>query len=556
MSYFQQYSTRLLAGFFLATSAFACHNYYKVAGKSALNNQQKSATVDSLNGQSKYFVLRNGDQSFHIRNLLISEDKKNLSFQLDSLQVSHQLHLNNGRKGRQMFKLNNELDAGVIREVHFYISPDSSIARLQSYTIPLEKIQKIEILEKDKRRTTNSYVIGAIGYTLGAAVLVGIIVAATKSSCPFVSAYDGNEFTLQGEIYGGAIYPQLARHDYIPLRMVARSGGTLQLKISNELQEKQFTDIAELWVISHPKNVRVFSDEKGNLFSISQAETPLSARLNQHTDVTKSLLQANDNDILHMDDTTAVQAKNEIALAFKKPADAVAGRLVLTLKNSYFLDLLYSELAKGFGSYYDNYLRQQKSKPAGELIKWTREQQIPLDVSVRINHEWKRISDISTIGPLASRTIVVPLELEPGTAVAEVKLSSGFMFWEIDYAAMDYSGGNEFSLKKLQPQVATDEAGNDVLPSLLKDDLQYLAQPNIGNTATISYQYIPTTTSAETETFILHTKGYYEHIRNFKNKPDIGFLQQFKKPNAFPLFGMELYKKMQKEQLQTLAKAE
>ena len=37
------------------------------------------------------------------------------------------------------------------------------------------------------------------------------------------------------------------------------------------------------------------------------------------------------------------------------------------------------------------------------------------------------------------------------------------------------------------------------------------------------------------------------------NKPDVNFLGQFRKPNAFPVFGMQLYKKVKNESLQSLA---
>lgn len=60
----------------------------------------------------------------------------------------------------------------------------------------------------------------------------------TAISRPFVSANNGNGLILQGEIYGGAIYPQLARIDYLPLQMAPLSDGTLQVRISNDLKAK------------------------------------------------------------------------------------------------------------------------------------------------------------------------------------------------------------------------------------------------------------------------------------------------------------------------------
>ncbi len=533
----------------------ACHNYYKASPIPIDILTERAATVDSLRLTERYFILRNGSESFYMKNAILNADQKTMDCILDTLPFYHHLHLVNGRNGKMKYRKDNNMDLQVLNEVHFYIQPDNAAAP-GHYKLQLDKIQKIEVIEKDKKRTTNSYVIGALGYTIGALAIVTIIIAATKSSCPFVSAYTGDQFALQGEIYGGAIYPQLARHDYMPLKMKPLTDGSLQVKISNELHEHQYTDMAELWVITHDKNSKVLADESGNLYTISAPLSPIYARLNEKKDVTASVLKAGDNTLLYMDDTTAANATNEVVMKFNKPVAAKKGKLMLSLKNSYFLDLLYGELAKGFGNYYGTYIKQQQQKPVAELLKWTKEQQIPLEVSVKTNSGWKKINDVTTIGPLATRNIVIPIELPETTEpFTEIKLSSGFMFWEIDYAALDYSAENTFIVQKITPTKATDELGKNILPDLQNEDAVYLAQPDIGNIATLVYNANPLTDDLKTRTYILHSKGYYEHVRDFKNKPDIIFLNQFKKPNAFPKFGMQFYKKMTVENMKALAKS-
>ena len=555
MAQLQKSTQRFIIILLLVNVIAGCHNFYKATKSNADNNVTKAAVVDSLKQQTRYFVLRNGNQSFYMKNVSLNADKKTMDCILDTLSPDHQLHLVSGRGGRMRYNKGRDEDKGVINEVHIYILADNTTT-FGNYTLQLDKVQKIEIIEKDKAKTTSSYVLGAIGYTLGAVALMAIIVAATKSSCPFVSAYDGKNFSLQGEIYGGAIYPQLARHDYMPLKMAPLADGTLQLKISNELKEHQFTDMAELWVVTHDKGSKVFADEKGNLFSISAPQTSVSAILNERKDVTASLMQAGDNVMLYMDDTAVINATNEVVLQFNKPPTATKAKLLLTLKNSYFLDLLYGELAKGFGKYYSTYIKQQRSKPAAELLKWVQEQRIPLQVSVKTNNGWKNVTDITTIGPVATRNMTLPIELpqttEPFTAI---KLSSGFMFWEIDYAAIDYSEDIPFAIQKITASTATDETGKNVLPDLLNEDGIYLSQPDIGNVATIVYKSNSLVNDFKEQTYILHTKGYYEHIRDFKNKPNISFLKQFKKPGAFPLYGIQVYKKISNESLKTLAKS-
>ncbi|MEO6405979.1 MAG: hypothetical protein ABIY51_14655 [Ferruginibacter sp.] len=533
---------------------FGCKNYYKVIDKPLETQDAKSGEVSKLQIQNRYFILRSGDKYYHMANMQISEDRKSVTCKLDSVPLNHQVYINNAfTKNRDYHKAGDDKEYKVLSEVHLYMMPDNNLD-YGSYVLNLNKIDKIEIIEKDQKRTTRNHLVTGVGVTLGIIALIGIIIAATKSSCPFVSAYDGTDFSLQGEIYGGAIYPQLARHDYLPLRMNPMADGSLQLKITNELKERQYTDMTELWVITHDKNSQVLADEVGNLYSITTPQAPIKVLLNNKTDLTDALTASGDHKMIFMDDTATINSGNEVYMKFNKPANASKGKLVLNLKNSYFLDLLYGELAKGFGSYYTTFVKAQRKKPIAELIKWTKEQQIPLVVSVKTVNGWKKISEITTIGPLSNRSMVVPVDLPADEIFTEIKLSAGFMFWEIDQAAMEYNVNTNFTVEKCKPITALDEAGKNVLDVLLNDDAKYLDQPDIGNSATIVFQ--PTKVAAEglSNSYILHAKGYYEHIRDFKNKPDIGFLKQFKKQNAFPSFGLIVYKKMSKEQMSVLVK--
>ncbi|GAA4741589.1 hypothetical protein [Flavisolibacter ginsenosidimutans] len=541
-----------LLGLGLLFIAAACHNFYKAtAGRTG---PYASGTIDSLESRNRYFVLRTNSQAFYMKNMALSADRQSLSCTLDTLPPAHKLHLVNGRGGNMRYKKNELDDLQVLNEVHLYATGVSNAAIGENFSLPLDKVQKIEVIEKDQKRTTNSYVIGAVGYTVGAFAVAVAIIAATKSSCPFVSAYDGSRFVMQGEIYGGAIYPQLARHDYLPLKMAPLADGSLQVKITNELKEKQYTDLADLWVITHDANTKVLSDEKGNLYSIAPPNEPLAATLNGRKNLLPALQKEGDNAIAYMDDTTTADASNNLVLRFKKEAVAQKAKLVLTLKNGYWLDLLYGELAKGFGNYYEKYLKKQSKKSKEVLQKWIEEQQLPLTVSLRTKEGWKKISDITTTGPLADRTLVVPIDLRGSNEDSvDVRLSSGFMFWEIDYAGLDFSKGENFSVEKLSPLTATDETGRNVLPLLQNEDGTYLEQPQIGNSTTLSYKSSPLAGASKTQTFILHTKGWYRHVRNFTNGPNVAFLKRFLKPNAFPIYGKELYKQLQAESLPLMA---
>ena len=531
-----------------------CHNYYKELTLMPSGNNQVIQKIDSLKLENRYFVLRNANDAYYMKYLQLNADHTILNCTLDTLAPVHRLHLENSLNNNinRRYKKYDPSQLSVLNEVHLYIQPDNTITT-GKYSLTLSQVQKIEVIQKDKKRTTNSYILGTIGYTIGTGALIAAIILATKSSCPFVSAYDGKQFTLQGEIFGGAIYPQLARHDYLPLKITPDTNGIAKLTISNELQERQYTDIANLLVITHRKDTRILADETGHLYSIGKSHSPATASLNANNISTTALAQQNDHVLQFMDDTSFTNGHNELLLQFNQPVGAANAKLVLSLKNSYWLDYLYGELAKGFGKFYHFYIKQQSKRAPGELLQWVKEQKIPLEVSIKTASGWKSVTSLTTIGPVATREIVVPLpNVEPAEKIITVKLSSGFMFWEIDYAAIDYTPDDHFTVKEYAPVSAIDELNKNVLPLLQKEDGIYCEQPVPGNIATLTYNYLPVQDTTNTQTFILHTKGYYTHVRHFRGGIDKPFLKQFKQPAAFTTFSRQRYQQIKNAQLETL----
>jgi hypothetical protein len=534
--------------FFLLTG---CNNYYKAM------STDKNTVVENLHTpkyQYRYFILRNGGNAYDMSNLVVSEDKKTMYCHLEPLPDNHVLHLVNGHGGHERYK-SNKVESGVLNEVHLYIPTDSAAKPGHDYTLALDKVQKVEVIEKNKGKTTASYILGGVGIALGTFVIVSLIAIALKSSCPFVSAYDGTQMQLQGEIYGGAIYPQLCRNDYIALKMSPTPSGFLDLQISNELQENQFTDFAELLVITHDKNVKVVTDEFGNLYSIAQPILP-SAAVANNTNVMQSIQTANDDLTYKFDDTTAAKENNNnLILSFDKPVNSENAKLVLRLKNSYWLDMIYGKFLQGFGNQYAAFMQTQRNAPVEKLNNWRKEQQLPLNISVQTGHGWQPQQSLTTFGPLANRETVILLNVsDVKGGKINIKLSSGFMFWEIDYAAMDFSSDASLQVTKLLPEKATDETGKNVLPLLSKEDGKYLEQPLPGNATVIEYPYSPVNDLNKTQTYILHAKGYYEHIRHYTNTADINFLQKFKQPGALSNYSMTLYGQAMNTDINTLVK--
>ncbi len=539
---------KVVAAIFLISTFhlfLGCHNFYKATPGITTSTATKSNEIDSLSQQKKVFILRQGAESYLMKDLSVDNGKMIITSLLDTVPSTHQAYIMPNK--RQTYKIQK---AGILNEVHIFVPSNVTLDKSKAIQLGMGDIDKIEIIQKDGSRTTSSYILGGLAYTLGALTIISIIILATKSSCPFVSTHDGERYNLQGEIFGGAIYPSLQREDFIPLQVKAVNGDYM-VKISNELQERQYTDYANLLIVDHDKDVRVLSDLDGKLFSVANPQSPIAASVNQKTEVLKQVNKM-DNKSCLFDDETTNDNINALYLTFDNASHSSSGKLVLNLKNSYWTDYLYGEFTKHFGSYYEKWIKQQKKRPAEDLNKWTNEQNIPLSISVKVGNEWKEIRKIKAIGPLLNRQIVVPVPLGKNEKV-EIRLSTGFMFWEVDYAGLDISSDKNFLVQEVKPYEAADGNGVNVMPGLQHDDHKFLSQPKIGNLAIMKYKS-PVLKDGMQRTVILHTSGYYEHVRNYTGKPDVTFLKGFAEPGAFQAFSKKKYFELRNAQLNVAKK--
>jgi len=147
-----------IIAFVILLSLQSCMNYYKIS-KAPENTSTPEKTIETNVNRQRYFILRNGDSAYHMDNVKNFNDS--LICSLETLPTEHRLHLKNGRSGNMRFK-KYKPEAVVLTEVHIYEIPDNNAKQGIDYTLMYNKIQKIEVLEKNKSRTTRSYIIGGI----------------------------------------------------------------------------------------------------------------------------------------------------------------------------------------------------------------------------------------------------------------------------------------------------------------------------------------------------------------------------------------------------------
>lgn len=533
--------------FFLILFGISCSNFYRPLKVNTATLKETRNVITSTQ-RNKYFILRQGANSYTINDITVNNIAMTLSGTLSAVPESHLQYVNAKRekyKYKKAGKPDSEID--VLNEVHIYAKNTVIIDTTKAFSLPLSQIEKIEAIEHDAGRTTTSYILGGIGITLGVMAVASVIVALTKSSCPFVSVYDGEQYAVQGELFGGAVNQKLERSDYLPLK-IQPVNGEFQLRISNELKERQYTNFANLIVIEHNSNSEVGIGTDGKVYRISKPVLPDIAVLNNNRDVLKKIGEV-DNVTCSFDDTLSASPINELTLSFKNAGAVKNAKLVLHLKNAYWFDYLYGEFTRNFGGNYAAFQQRQLDQPAKKMIQWIRDQQIPLSIAVSTASGWKEILKLNTIGPLTNRQVVIPVEMNsPSNETIRVKLSTGFMFWELDYAAMDFTQEEPITTTTLIPYYAMDEKGNNVLDQLTGNDEKYLAQLETGNYATIKYKFDKPLAPGKSYSVVLATHGYYEPIREYSGKPNTAFLKQFREPGAMAAFSKDKYQSIIRNQ--------
>ncbi len=503
--------------------------YYKrkVRYKGEINKDELNKNL----AKGKQFILVTLANKWRAENIKIIDDN---SLNMDLVPINRTSFLNDkleylNYNSRSRVKSGDEIYQQL---VIMHLEEDDTL-EAGNISLAFSDIGKIEIYDADVARSILSFV----GISVGVLAIIGIIYALTKSSCPLLYVYDGEEYQLAADTFGGAIYPGLERSDFVKLPMAQSEEGYYKFKIRNELKERQFINKVRLIEAKVPANKSLNIDQKGIIHTIGTPISPSSAVSDSQEDYTAEITSF-DTTQFYFNDGAKL---NSLTLNFDKPADIRTGKLILRTKSTLWLDYVFGEFLKLFGLYYNTFAEEQKQKTKEQMGQWSKDQHLPLTVSIYANGEWKEVEQLQPIGPLAAaREVVIPIDLsEISDEVIKIKLSTGFYFWEVDYAGMDYSPDEPIETRYASPAFAEFNAYSVSNGALDNDDSQYVVQNNVGDVLDLKFA---SQFKSEIETMVfLEVSGYYTHIRDFKTLPEVETLETFRNPGRLSEFSRELY---------------
>ena len=166
----------------------------------------------------------------------------------------------------------------------------SGIFKKGPVNVPLDQVQRfwVQTTQVSTARTVG-LVAGLTAAVVVIAVVAAVAVGAAKKStpaattttsqglgsCPFVYSWDGTRYVFEAEPYGGAIARGLEKDDYSELGQLKEEDGRYKLRMTNEVDETQMTNLTELWVVDHPKGTRVVPDIDGKLHTVSAPQNQI-----------------------------------------------------------------------------------------------------------------------------------------------------------------------------------------------------------------------------------------------------------------------------------------
>lgn len=170
----QRKNYRLLLALISIFCFCSCKNFY--LAKSITVDDRTANQLDSLKNAGRYFILRSGHNSVHMSQPALTEDRSTLLFTPNLLVPEHKLYIEDGPTGNRRYKKNHPFESNVLNEVHIY---SDSISVVGS-GLPINQIQKIEVIQYDKRRSAVSHFVG--GMAGGLLALLGVMTVALASS--------------------------------------------------------------------------------------------------------------------------------------------------------------------------------------------------------------------------------------------------------------------------------------------------------------------------------------------------------------------------------------
>ncbi len=419
-------------------------------------------------------------------------------------------------------------------------------------SVPLSEVKMIYVRKFNPGLTA----LAVIGGTALVVAVTALIIVATKESCPFVYSFDGEKYVFDGEPYGKATCVALQRTDLCKLEYLQPIRDEYRLRLTNEVDETQYTDEFKLLVVDHPPGVEVIPDANGNLYTVNDPQKPLDVRDIRGRDLNHWISEKDllfwESDLLAKDPDNPSDLRDTLILTFPKPIAINPAKLVVNISNTLWASQMLKRVTELRGKQLRQWYEELKTPTAQEQSKaWhQREEVFRLQVRVWANNAWVTRGEIIGGGPFVTEDRIIPLDLEgiKGDSV-RILLAPPTGFWQINSIGIDYSQDIPLKIQEIPAKSIVGDDGTDLLAVLSTTDGDYYIMPELEQYANLTFP-VPPRKPGLNRTVFAQVSGYYDMHIDTSKPPQSEILNKISyEPGYIVKFTLQEYFKWRKEQL-------
>jgi len=509
--------------------------FYRTNSKPSID----SATASKLRSEKKHFIIHFSNTEKGFEDAYVSNDS--LFGKIVPIPPSQTRYLH-PKSGSNKNAVRHKYKDSTLMQVHLYIN--TALSENDSvFAASVSSFYRVDVYELNKGATTANHIVSVVGIvaaTLLAAAFIGFLI---ECNCPQLYMENNGVYSFTSGLYSGAVYSTLERTDYLPLNTVPFDAKDISFKIANGKNEEQFINKVELMQVNHSKDINVLTDRHGNIFTYQKTVEPSSALTGGQNDM-KGILKQTDEHYYSFNNDANEDGFSDVRLTFDKPANADHAKLIIHARNTYWGGLMHKEFVSYFGDDFEKWRAKQEQADPKDLEKWQTDQALPLMVYVKTNNGWKFVDYYQLVGNTASRDMIMKVDTKniPGNSI-KIKLETAYRFWDLDFAGIDYSDDQNFTIAVIEPAQVLKSDSTDASGDLKTDDKQYA---HLQNDQFISFRYSPPQPAANTvASYFLVSGGYYHSIEQVTGKVNYNELFKFKNHGYFDKFSREKYKEVQ-----------
>jgi hypothetical protein len=391
---------------------------------------------------------------------------------------------------------------------------------------------------KERKANTAAIGMGVAGAVVGTALIVAAVASTSSGSggttsggssssstsskgggyalgsCPRIYAWDGAGWTLDSGTFGVSYFEAAPRTDFDRLEHLVADHGSYRMRLVNEQDETEHTDLVRLRVVDHPAGTRVVPTAAGKLVTFRDEKAPTIAHDFRGRDALDLVTSKDDHewksDLHDRSALRAEDARDGLRLVFAKPPGARLAKLRVAAHNTDWAGSMLGYLLAHRGATLPAWFARMSAdaRARGELEAFLIREGM-LNVRVKTPAGWSTRGVFWAAGSEIVKEEAFELAVGdlPGDTL-EIELESALDFWSIDAASVAYGESEPVVVRELSPSSARTTAGRDVTSVLAKaDGLRF--DTVRGDVAELSFAAPAPPAPGSLRSFVLETKGYY-----------------------------------------------